>query len=326
MHFPEKDKIFSRLSKILPTPTKIIVGVSGWPDSRLAFALLNDYYFSKWRDTQLLIVAHFHHGQRKESDKEQQQIFKWYKNYHIYYNTDIPKKWQKETALRNLRKEFFKEVCQKEDVMHIATWHNLDDRIETSFINIIQGTSLQGLHNMTFCDYREWLLYIRPLINRQKKLIQDLCAVNNIEYFIDPSNADTAFTLRNALRHDIFPKITTLTSRSKWYNSWSTIYRQLEYIIKDERNDRLTIRSLPLYPSWGADFCYSIRLFWSSVNKKYTENDRAFLFQKLGIYKRISHKTLEEWVRFSNKSEDGYKYLSWVYFLSLMVRYMLSIE
>lgn len=29
MHFPEKDKIFSKLDKILNSPTKILVGVSG---------------------------------------------------------------------------------------------------------------------------------------------------------------------------------------------------------------------------------------------------------------------------------------------------------
>lgn len=29
MHFPEKDKIFLALKKLLPEPTKIVVGVSG---------------------------------------------------------------------------------------------------------------------------------------------------------------------------------------------------------------------------------------------------------------------------------------------------------
>lgn len=29
MNFPEKDKIFSELKKLLPEPTKIVVGVSG---------------------------------------------------------------------------------------------------------------------------------------------------------------------------------------------------------------------------------------------------------------------------------------------------------
>lgn len=38
---------------------------------------------------------------------------------------------------------FFHEVCKKEKVTHIATGHNLDDRIETSFMNILRGTSLE---------------------------------------------------------------------------------------------------------------------------------------------------------------------------------------
>ena|GEM_PF-5415201 len=57
----------------------------------MTFALLQEYYAHKGWDHELLIIAHFHHGQRKESDKELQQIFKQYKHHHIYYNTDKPK-------------------------------------------------------------------------------------------------------------------------------------------------------------------------------------------------------------------------------------------
>lgn len=45
--------------------------------------------------------------------------------------------------LRTLRMEFFDEVCRKEKSTYLVTGHNLDDRIETSFMNLLRGSSLQ---------------------------------------------------------------------------------------------------------------------------------------------------------------------------------------
>lgn len=92
MHFPEKDKIFSRLHTILPTNAKVVVAFSGGPDSSFLFALLKEFYKSQSRNQQNIILAHFHHGQRKESDKELAHLFKQHEQYDIYYNPKKPKK------------------------------------------------------------------------------------------------------------------------------------------------------------------------------------------------------------------------------------------
>lgn len=71
--------------------------------------------------------------------------------------------------------KFFDEICRKEKALYLATGHNLDDRIETSFMNILRGTSLTGLANMTMCDFRSGRFTLRPLITLQKSYIQQLC-------------------------------------------------------------------------------------------------------------------------------------------------------
>lgn len=314
MHFPEKDKIFSQLDKIVLHPQKVVVGVSWWPDSTLAFQVMNDYFISKGWDPELIIVAHFHHGQRKESDNELKEIYRKYKYHHIYYNTDKPKKWQKETILRRLRKDFFQEVCKKEKAIYLITGHNLDDRIETSFMNLLRGTSLQGLSNMTFCDYREGLFYLRPLIALQKRYIQELCDVNHLSYFTDNSNKNSSLTIRNALRNDIFPQMTMLSTQNRRYESRSLIYSQIERKAPEMASDKVRILPKHCHVSRKAVDCYQIRLGSPNQSNSYTESDRVFVFHKLWIHKNISQKTLAERVRFSNTSTDGYKFLSGVYF------------
>ncbi len=315
MHFPEKDKIFWKLDKILVKPEKIIVWVSGWPDSSFLITLLQDYYEKNWWDEQLLVVAHFNHGQRKESDKEQKEIFKKYKFHHIYYNEEKPKKWQNETTLRRLRKEFFQEILTKEAASYLALGHNLDDRIETSFINLLRGTSLQGLANMTFCDYREWKFYLRPLIDLQKRYIEELCKSNKVSYFTDETNKLSSLTIRNSLRNEIFPQIQLLRSSSRRYDSWLLIYEQIERAQIVSSSDNVWLIPLSRFPkAWGASYCYHIKIWSPNRWNDFVENDRAYVFQQLGIYKKISQKTLAEWTIFSNTSDDWYKLLEGVYF------------
>lgn len=92
MNFPEKDKIFSFLQQTLPTETKVVVAFSGGPDSAFLLRILEDFYTSQGWDEQSIIIAHFNHGQRKESDKELQTICARYSSHHIYYNEVKPKK------------------------------------------------------------------------------------------------------------------------------------------------------------------------------------------------------------------------------------------
>lgn len=209
---------------------------------------------------------------------------------------------------------FFKEVAKKEKSIYIVTGHHLDDRIETSFMNILRGTSLHGLSNMTFRDYSDGLFRLRPLIGLQKRYIQELCDVHNIPYFLDPTNKNSSLTIRNALRNDIFPQMSVLSPQNKWYESWALIYRQIERLDIERNNDHLAIIQRSTHPTRGASFSYQITQRSPWRMHEYTDTDWIFLFQQLGIYKYVSQKTLAERTRFSNTNTNGYKFLAGVYF------------
>ena len=313
MDFPGKDKIFSLLKELLPKNTKILIAFSGGPDSTFLLHLLKNFYATQgWSETHL-ILAHFNHWQRKESDKELQTILKRYSNHHIYYNPEKPKKWLTEAKLRALRISFFEEVLQTEKITYLATWHNLDDRIETTLLNLIRGSSLRGLINMTFSDkIKKNTTLLRPLLSLKKSTIQSLCDTNAIPYFLDATNDDPFYTMRNNLRNRIIPTITELLPQwsVKWYESRRLIYDQLSNSDPIWSSSNISLVSKLTHPSWSASYCYEI----ISTHTSFTQNDRAYIFSSLGIRADISQKTLAEWTRFSNTSDDGHKEISSVYF------------
>ena len=66
----------------------------------------------------------------------------------------------------------------------------------------------QSSHNSDYAQQRAGIL-IRPLIRVQKREILGYCAENGIEYIIDSTNADTAYT-RNYIRAEIIPRLERL--------------------------------------------------------------------------------------------------------------------
>lgn len=104
----------------------------------------------------------------------------------------------------------------------------MDDRIETSLLNLIRGTSQKGLGNMKFVDEAKNMTTVRPLLNMKKADILALCRKNEISYFTDASNFDDNYTARNKLRNTLIPQITSLLPQGavKRYDSWRLIYEQ----------------------------------------------------------------------------------------------------
>ena len=70
------------------------------------------------------------------------------------------------------------------------------------------GDHAQSSYNGDYAQQRAGIL-IRPLITVQKREILGYCAENGIEYIIDSTNADTAYT-RNYIRAEIIPRLERL--------------------------------------------------------------------------------------------------------------------
>ena len=195
---------------------KLVVGLSWGPDS-----MLLTYFLAKsfWKEN--LILAHFNHKFRKESDLEEEKLKKIFSNRNLQIGHY---KWSNfsEKNLRIARYNFFKTVGWWK--YYLVLGHNLTDRIETSFLNLIRWWGLDWFLNMRQIDHNKKIL--RPLLNLSKLEILEKCEALAIPYFVDKTNFDTRISVRNLIRKKI---ISFLENYSfNLYYSFKKLYSQLE--------------------------------------------------------------------------------------------------
>lgn len=103
-------------------------------------------------------------------------------------------------AARELRYGWFQELAARYGFDAIATAHNLNDSIETFFLNLIRGTGIRGLLGIPAKNKN----VIRPLLFASRKEILAFAKQEQIAYREDASNLETKYT-RNKIRHDLLP-------------------------------------------------------------------------------------------------------------------------
>jgi tRNA(Ile)-lysidine synthase len=176
---------------------KYIAAVSGGVDSVVLLDLL-----AKQKDLEL-VVAHFDHGMRKDSAKDDELVRKLALKYkckfeHEKGNLNID---ASEAEARNKRYVFLNGVKQKYIAKAIITAHHQDDLIETSMINLLRGTGRRGLTSLKSRDG-----YLRPLLIYPKKELIKYARANKLAWNEDTTNRDIKI-LRNYLRLKIIPKM-----------------------------------------------------------------------------------------------------------------------
>lgn len=132
-----------------------------------------------------------------------------------------------ETA-RNLRYKWFNSFLRdKKDIL--LTAHHLDDSIETFFINLMRGTSIQGLTGINNNRNR----IVRPLSKFSSAEIQQYLLNNNYLHREDSSNSNKKY-LRNKLRKEIIPLLSESTSNfeTKMDQTMRSINDANKYILK----------------------------------------------------------------------------------------------
>jgi tRNA(Ile)-lysidine synthase len=187
--------------------SKIIVGVSGGPDSTCLLDMLcrlKDKYNLE------LITAHVNYGLRgKDSQKDEEFVRKLAEKYGIKIYTLSPALSRKrarrnllpsENNLREIRYAFFEKLRKKNSFDSIAVAHNLDDQVETFLMRIIRGAGLAGLAAMKYKNNK----IIRPLLGTNRKEILKYLKENKLKYRIDKTNKSSAF-FRNKIRNKLIP-------------------------------------------------------------------------------------------------------------------------
>ncbi|MDD2376147.1 MAG: tRNA lysidine(34) synthetase TilS [Clostridia bacterium] len=232
----ERVKNYILKSKCINDKDKIVIAVSGGPDS---MALIDILYklkcelSKKYNIDYVVIVAHVNHMLREESEDEKVYVENYCNDRNIvfYYlkkdvkNESIQHKMGIEEYARKIRYDFFEKVVNETGSNKIAIAHNLNDNVETILLNIIRGSGIKGLCGMNYIYGK----IIRPLINISKKDLLDYCNYNELKPCFDKTNEQDIY-IRNKIRLNLIPTI------EREYNSnfVNNILRLRDLAILDE--------------------------------------------------------------------------------------------
>lgn len=203
----EKVRATIQKHRLLNKGDKVLVGVSGGPDSvallYLLITLKNDFRLR-------LHVAHFDHSLRKGSGKDAEFVKKLCEKLSVGFTgvkAGIKKmagKGSLEEIARNARLGFFFRTARKIRADKIALGHNLDDQAETVLMRILRGTGLYGLTGISPKRVINGFTVIRPLIAVSRREIEGFLRKNKIRTRLDPTNSKN-FYFRNKIRNRLLP-------------------------------------------------------------------------------------------------------------------------
>lgn len=198
---------FIKEKNIIQSGDKILVGLSGGPDS---VCMLNLLCSIREKEKIEVAAAHINHMLRgEEADKDEEYSKKICESLGVKFfskRIDINKYAletgkSSELAGREARYDFFNEVINKINFNKIATAHNANDQAETILMRIMRGTGLEGLGGIPV--EREGK-YIRPILFMRREEVEKYCEENNLNPHIDATNLERIYS-RNKVRLDILP-------------------------------------------------------------------------------------------------------------------------
>ena len=195
-------KIYSVFKKKLKSfiKKKLLVAVSGGPDSLALTALLKAFSYEKKCKIYYVLIDH---NLRKDSSKEAQLVKKLLKKHNINLFVLKNKKTidkNVQSQARKIRYDLLIEFCKKKGISTILTAHNLEDQVETFFIRLSRGSGLHGLSSMKeISKLEKKITLVRPLLDIKKIQLIEISKSVFGKFYKDPSNNDTKY-LRTRIR------------------------------------------------------------------------------------------------------------------------------
>lgn len=191
---------------MLPIGARVIVAVSGGPDSMALLSLLNRL---RHQYALTLLVAHVNHQLRgREAERDEAFVERQASLLGLpFYRSRVDvKAFQQTTGLspqhaaRQLRYAFFQTLQQTVGATHVALGHTSDDQAETLLIRILRGTGPGGLGGIP----ARRPPFVRPLITSCRDDIMAFLEAASVPWLADRSNTQRAY-LRNQLRLELVP-------------------------------------------------------------------------------------------------------------------------
>jgi len=205
---------FIQENRLIPGQEKLVVAVSGGPDSVCMLDILAKFA----RELGITLhIAHLNHQLRgSEADADAQYVAD------LACRLGIPatierrevkvyqaqKRISLEEAAREVRYAFLAQVANSVGAERVVVGHTTDDHIETILMHLIRGTGTRGLRGLQ--PYTRWqssvnnLAIIRPLLPVTRHETATYCQHHQLAPRLDTSNLSLS-PLRNRIRQQLLP-------------------------------------------------------------------------------------------------------------------------
>ena len=210
------ESVFERtIVGLIPETETALLAVSGGIDSMCMASL-----FLRASRGRKFSVAHCNfHLRGVESDSDEALVAGWCEangvrlhkadfdteHYAVSHGISI------EMAARELRYDWFAELCRDNGYYAVCVAHNANDNAETLILNLLRGTGLRGLAGMkaeSVVPVSRSEIYgvrlVRPLLSFTRRQLEEYASATNLQYHNDHTNDETVYK-RNRIRHNVFP-------------------------------------------------------------------------------------------------------------------------
>ena len=231
-----------RARNLLSPEQRILVAVSGGPDSVALLSLLNSLA-PVWNLS--LTVVHVNYGLRgAESDGDASFVAALCRRFKLpclirslaIPPAEVGRSLSLQACARDVRYQLFRELVDELGIDRVALGHTADDQAETVLLRMLRGAGLRGLTGMP--HIREGL-FVRPLLGVTRCEILSYLETMELSYRTDSSNAKSIY-LRNRVRHELLPVMQSMA-----LSTIKLLARQADILRQDDRLlDRLAAQRL----------------------------------------------------------------------------------
>ena len=198
----EKVRNYIRQHHLLEEGARVLVGLSGGPDSVCLARILDSLGYG-------VVAVHCNfHLRGDESQRDEQFVVSLclqmgWELHRVDFDTQTYAQHRKisiEMAARELRYEHFRSLLHDTQAHVIAVGHHQDDNIETLLLNAVRGTGIRGLCGMQPRNND----VVRPLLCLTRQEILAHLADIQQDFVTDHTNLEDAYA-RNKVRLDVLP-------------------------------------------------------------------------------------------------------------------------
>ncbi len=207
MTFLKKIESFSKEKNLFFPGNKILIAISGGPDSVSLLCALNELRHNLGIN---LYAAHLNHGIRKDSNKDEKFVKSLCSKLNIsctIKRIKIKKKSQSlEEAAREQRIQFLINTAKKYKIDSVAIGHTSDDLAETVLMRIIRGAGLYGIRSILPKRHLNGTMFIRPMLTLTRNDVLKFLKKKQIKFCVDSTNKQKVF-MRNRIRLELIPAL-----------------------------------------------------------------------------------------------------------------------